>query len=253
MYSTFNVAYLGFVGGNKEVGYYTTATKLYGILLAFFSAFTGVMLPRMSALVAENNFPEINRLIGKSFDILYTFCFPMIIFFMFFAPEIVRIIAGPGYEGSILPMRIVLPLMLIIGTEEILIIQLLMPLNKDKAIFINSVIGAFVGVALAIVLVRNLHSVGSAIVWVCSELSILISASFFVKKYIGIRIPYKMVFFKFLYAIPYILICYGVISLLNDMIVKLAVAGVASLIYFIIEDMYISKNNTLKSLLPKWR
>jgi len=33
----------------------------------------------------------------------------------------------------------------------------------------------------------------------------------------------------------------------------LAVAGVASLIYFIIEDMYISKNNTLKSLLPKWR
>ncbi|MBV5282644.1 MAG: flippase [Paludibacter sp.] len=253
MYSTFNVAYLGFVGGNEEVGYYTTATKLYGILLAFFSAFTGVMLPRMSALVAENNFTEINRLIGKSFDILYTFCFPMIIFFMFFAPEIVGIIAGPGYEGSILPMRIVLPLMLIIGTEEILIIQLLMPLNKDKSIFINSVIGAFVGVALAIVLVKNLHSVGSAIVWVCSELSILISASFFVKKYIGIRIPYRMVFFKFLYAIPYILICYGVISLFDDSIVKLAVAGVASLLYFIIEDMYISKNNTIKGLLPKWK
>lgn len=253
MYSTFNVAYLGFVGGNKEVGYYTTATKLYGILLAFFSAFTGVMLPRISALVAENNFPEINRLIGKSFDILYTFCFPMIIFFMFFAPEIVRIIAGPGYEGAILPMRIVLPLMLIIGTEEILIIQLLMPLNKDKSIFINSVIGAFVGVALAVVLVKNLHSVGSAIVWVCSELSILISASFFVKKYTGISIPYKMVFFKFLYAIPYVLICYGVISVFDDMIVKLAIAGVASLLYFIIEDMYISKNNTIKGLLPKWK
>jgi len=253
MYSTFNVAYLGFVGGNKEVGYYTTATKLYGILLAFFSAFTGVMLPRMSALVAENDFPEINRLIGKSFDILYTFCFPTIIFFMFFTPEIVGIIAGAGYEGSILPMRIVLPLMLVIGTEEILIIQLLMPLNKDKAIFINSLVGAIVGVILAIVLVRNFQSVGSSIVWVFSELSILITASYFVKKYIGIRIPYKMVFSKFLYAIPYILICYGVISWLNDSIIKLAVAGVVSLVYFIIEDMYISKNNIIKGLLPKWR
>ncbi len=251
MYATFNVAYLGFVGGNKEVGYYTTATKLYGILLAFFSAFTGVMLPRMSALVAENNFPEINRLIAKSFDILYTFCFPVIIFFMFFAPEVVRIIAGVGYEGSILPMRIVLPLMLIIGTEEILIIQLLMPLNKDKAIFINSVIGAIVGVALAIILVKNLHSVGSSIVWVCSEFSILISAGYFVKKYIGIHIPYKMLLFKFLYAIPYILICYVVIVLFSNSIIMLSVAGIASSIYFIVEDMYISKNNIIRGFLQR--
>lgn len=251
MYATFNVAYLGFVGGNKEVGYYTTATKLYGILLAFFSAFTGVMLPRMSALVAENNFPEINRLIAKSFDILYTFCFPVIIFFMFFAPEVVRIIAGAGYEGSILPMRIVLPLMLIIGTEEILIIQLLMPLNKDKAIFINSVIGAIVGVALAIILVKNLHSVGSSIVWVCSEFSILISAGYFVKKYIGIHIPYKMLLFKFIYAIPYILICYAVIVLFSNSFIMLAVAGIASSIYFIVEDMYISKNNIIRGFLQR--
>jgi len=251
MYSTFNVAYLGFVGGNKEVGYYTTATKLYGIMLAFFSAFTGVMLPRISALVAENNYKEVNRLIERSFDILYTFCFPVIIFFMFFAPEVIGIIAGAGYEGSILPMRIVMPLMIIIGTEEILIIQLLMPLNKDKAIFINSVIGAIIGVALAVVLVKNLHSVGSSIVWVCSELSILISASYFVKKYIGIRIPYKMVILKFLYAIPYILICYCVIAVFNDSIIKLAIAGVACLIYFIIEDIYISKNNIIKGVLLK--
>lgn len=249
MYSTFNVAYLGFVGGNKEVGYYTTATKLYGILLALFSAFTGVMLPRMSALVAENNYPEINRLISKSFDILYTFCFPTIIFFMFFTPEIVRIIAGAGYEGSILPMRIVLPLMLIIGTEEILIIQLLMPLNKDKAIFINSLVGAIVGVILAIVLVRNFQSVGSSIVWVFSELSILITASYFVKKYIGIHIPYKMVFSKFIYAIPYILICYAVVLVINDSIPKLALAGLASLLYFVIDDLFLSKNNFIKGTL----
>lgn len=251
MYATFNVVYLGFMGGNVEVGYYTTATKLYGILLAFFSAFTGVMLPRMSSLVAEENYEEINRLIEKSFSILYTFCFPMIIFFMFFAPEIISIIAGKGYEGSILPMRIVLPLMLIIGTEEILIIQLLMPLNKDKAIFINSVIGASVGVALAIILVKNLHSVGSSIVWVCSEFSILISAGYFVKKYTGIHIPYKMLLFKFIYAIPYILICYVVIVLFSNSIIMLSVAGIASSIYFIVEDMYISKNNIIRGFLQR--
>lgn len=249
MYSTFNVAYLGFVGGNKEVGFYTTATKLYGILLAFFSAFTGVMLPRISALVAENDFKEVNRLIGRSFDILYTFCFPIIIFFVVFAPQVISIIAGKGYEGSILPMRIVMPLMLIIGTEEILIIQLLMPLNKDKAIFINSVIGAVVGICFAIILVKNYHSVGSSIVWVLSELSILISASYFVNKYIGIKIPYGMVLLKFLYSIPYILICYVMLKLFNSSFVILAIGGIVFLIYFILDDIYFSKNNFIRGTL----
>ncbi|MDD4972357.1 MAG: flippase [Paludibacter sp.] len=249
MYSTFNVAYLGFVGGTKEVGFYTTATKLYGILLAFFSAFTGVMLPRISALVAENDFEEVNRLIGRSFDILYTFCFPIIIFFVAFAPQVISIIAGKGYEGSILPMRIVMPLMVIIGTEEILIIQLLMPMNKDKAIFINSVIGAIVGICFALILVRNYHSVGSSIVWVFSELSILISASYFVKKYIGITIPYKMVLLKFLYSIPYILICYVVLVVFNSSFVILAIGGIASFFYFILDDIYFSRNNFIKGTL----
>jgi len=247
MYSTFNVAYLGFVGGNKEVGFYSTATKLYAILLAFFSAFTGVMLPRISALVAENNFSEINRLITRSFDILYTFCFPIIIFFVFFAPQIIQIIAGAGYEGSILPMRIVMPLMIIIGTEEILIIQLLMPLNKDKAIFINSVIGAVVGITLAVILVKNLLSVGSAIVWVCSEFSILVSASFFVKKFTGIKIPYRMVTLKFLYAVPYIFICLGSLYVSENANIKLLVGSVGSLLYFILDDIYFSKNNFIKA------
>ena len=249
MYSTFNVAYLGFVGGNKEVGFYTTATKLYGILLAFFTAFTSVMLPRISALVADNDFKEVNRLIERSFDVLYTFCFPIIIFILFFAPQVIHLIAGAGYEGSILPMRIVMPLMLIIGTEEILIIQLLMPLNKDKAIFINSLIGSIVGVCLAIVLVKNFHSVGSSIVWVCSELSILISASYFVKKYVGIAVPYKMVLFKFLYSIPYILICFLVLIFIKNTIFTLLVGGLASLIYFVFDDIYLSRNNFIKGTL----
>jgi O-antigen/teichoic acid export membrane protein len=122
-------------------------------------------------------------------------------------------------------------------------------LNKDKAIFINSVIGAIIGVTLAIVLVKNLHSVGSSIVWVCSELSILISASYFVKKYIGINIPYKMVFLKFLYAIPYILICYGVLAVFSDSLIMLITAGIGSLLFFIIDDFYISRNNFIKGTL----
>lgn len=130
MYTSFNVTFLGFVTNVTEVGYYTTATKLHGIILAFFTAFTGVMLPRMSALVAENRMDEVKRLINKSFDLLFMISIPLIVFSIYFAPEIIYLISGNGYEGAITPMRMVMPLVLIIGMEQILIVQLLMPLKK---------------------------------------------------------------------------------------------------------------------------
>ena len=46
-----------------------------------------------------------------------------------------------------------MPLILIIGYEQIIVIQILMPLKRDKAIFINSIIGASVGILLNILLV----------------------------------------------------------------------------------------------------
>lgn len=122
MYSSFNVAYLGFVSGEVEVGYFTTATKLFSILLALYTAFTGVLMPRMSNLIREGCWDEFKILLRKSIDILLFFSIPLIIFSIVFAPEIINMISGKGYEGAIVPMRLSMPLILIIGLEQILII-----------------------------------------------------------------------------------------------------------------------------------
>lgn len=75
MYSSFNVAYLGFVSGEVEVGYFTTATKLFSILLALYTAFTGVLMPRMSNLIREGCWDEFKILLRKSIDILLFLAF----------------------------------------------------------------------------------------------------------------------------------------------------------------------------------
>jgi len=210
MYTSFNVAFLGFVGGNTEVGYYTTATKLYAIILSLFTAFTGVMLPRMSVLMSEGNIHEVKCLISKSFDILLFLSFPVIAWSVVYAPEIIRLIAGVGYEGAILPMRIVMPLILIIGTEQILVIQILYPLRADKSILINSIIGASVGIIANLLFVHYYLSIGSSVVWILSECAVLISSAYFVWKLTGIKLPVKSFIINFAYSIFFFIICLGI-------------------------------------------
>jgi len=209
LYTTFNVVYLGFVAGEKEVGYYTTATKLYTILLAVFTAFTGVMLPRMTSLVAEGRMEEFRDKIIKSFKFLFNFSFPIVVFAEIFAPQIVLLIAGPGYSGAVMPMRVVMPLLIVIGMEQILILQVLLPLGKDKFVLWNSIIGAFFGLALNILIVREMKSVGSAIVWICCELLVLIGAQVITSKFVKINFPFRLLFKQIFYIIPIVVLVIG--------------------------------------------
>lgn len=252
MYTSFNVAYLGFVAGETEVGYYTTATKFYSIFLALFSAFTGVLLPRMSSLIAENKVDEFKLLLNKSVDILITFSIPVILFTMIMAPELIELIAGKGYEGAIIPFRIIMPLMLIIGYEQILIIQALMPLKEDKIILKNSILGASIGLTLNIVLVNQYQSIGSSIVWVVSELIVLISTLYAVNKCLSLKFPIKSLGKQISAYLPIIiLLCWISICSEMSMLLKLLIGSILMIKYMFIILLFVEKNTVIVNMFSR--
>ena len=179
LYTTFNTVYLGFSCGDVQVGYYATGHKIFKIILSVFTAVTGVMMPRLSSLLSENRYAEFRRLLKKSLRLLLIFFTPVSVGIMIFAPEIIQIIAGPQYEGAIAPLRIMAPLILLIGIEQIIIIQGLTPMKQDKAILLSSIAGAVTGISLNILLVSKYGATGSAIAWFASECVVATFSSIF--------------------------------------------------------------------------
>lgn len=251
MYTTFNVAYLGFVSSSTEVGYYTTATKLYSILMAIFTAFTGVMLPRMSFYVSNGQMDKFKTLLKKSQNALISFSFPIIIYSTVWSPDIINVLSGEGYEGAITPMRIVMPLMFIIGYEQILVIQTLMPLKQDRAILINSVFGAVTGVVLNIVLVKAFLSIGSAMVWICSETVILVASLYRVKKSIGWEFPFKEITKHIIGYLPLLAIAYFVFTFMDTSSLFRLIIGAILLFGYTVIYQYQIKNELFMGLVAK--
>lgn len=251
MYTSFNVAFLGFVTNTTQVGYYTTATKIYSILIALFTAFTNVMLPRMSSLLSEGKNDEFIRMIKKSVDALFAFSLPVIIMTTVFAPQIIRIISGSGYEGAIVPMRIVMPLMLIIGYAQILVIQILMPLQKDRAVFANSVLGAICGIILNLLLVPHWGAIGSAIVWIISEIIVTMSALYSVHKYLGYYFPIKKFIFDVIYHLPLLAIVILLSQISMTIMLTTVIAIIIFVFYVFVLQYYILKNEIIVSLIDR--
>lgn len=255
MYGSFNIIYLGASCGDVEVGYYSTAIKLYTVIMSVFTSFTTVMMPRMSSLIADGKEKEFESMTGKSIDFLLLFCIPLIVLIEIYAPLIIEIIAGTGYEGAILPMRILMPLMLLIGYEQIIIVQMLIPLGKDSAILFNSGVGAVVALLLNLLLVPILASVGSSIVWFSCELAVAISAQYFVNKYVGYRFPFRKVGKSIMVYIPAFFIClflnYSIPSVLLSIIFSASFLG----FYAFIVEYYINRNQILNdslAIVKKW-
>ena len=221
MYTTFNVMFLGLACNDIEVGFYSTANKLFAILLGVISAFTSVILPRMASLAANNNVEKINDNISKSFSLIFSVSLPICIGGMLLSPQIFDILAGPGYEGAILPMQII---------------------KKDKAVLLASVIGAATAVLFNIIFVDKLGAIGSALVLLCSEIcSDIFAFGYAIKKKI-LTLPWRFIVKRIISSIPYIAICYTVGKCLNlNNITTLLIALLICGFYFVVENLFVLK------------
>lgn len=240
MYITFNVMYLGLASDNTQVGYYTTAYKIYMVILGLFASFTNVMMPRMSALLARGEQDQFAHLIDKSYRVMSTFCIPLIACAMILTPAIIHLLSGPGYEGAITPMRIIMPAALFVGIAQVLAIQVLAPMKKDKILFYASIIGATVSIIINIIVVPHLQSIGSAIVLLSSEIAVTTVYIVYVHHRRIVKLSVKSIVHSTLYAMPPAIVCLLCCRLIDNPILQLTVALPVSVIVWISSRYIIS-------------
>lgn len=253
MYTTFNVSYLGFVATNTAVGYYSTALKIYVIVLGVFTALNTVMIPRMNILFTNEENEKLKELVYKSFKFVFILGFPIIFYVIMLSPELIGLFAGAGYEGAVLPLQIIIPLILIVGIAQVLANQVLVTYKKEKQMVYVAVCGAIVGITLNIILVPRFSEIGTAFVLVFSEVVVTLLLTFFVYRGTSLRIPFRDLFKNLLVSLPYILICFFAKKQFDNSLIILTVAALISLIYFYISHYYILKDNDTKDFLLKYK
>ncbi|MDE5644057.1 MAG: oligosaccharide flippase family protein [Muribaculaceae bacterium] len=181
-YTTLNVVILGFVSTDTEVGYYSTAVKLFSIFLALITALGMAVMPRTSVLAAQGRSDTIRRDSVRYVRVLICAAVPVSVLGVVFAPEAIMLLCGPGYEGAVLPVRIIFPFISVFAIEQLLVMQILTPLGRDRAVNRNSLVAAAAGVALNALLVPRFGAVGSAVVWVTCETIVMLLSVLSVRK-----------------------------------------------------------------------
>lgn len=244
MYTIFNTIFLRAVTDDTEVGYFTAATKLYSIFMAVFAAFTTTMIPRVSAMLAAKEFKSLQRIADDTFVMLFTLTLPVIFFSIFFAPQIMDLIAGQGFEGTILPFRIVIVLLVIIGMEQIVIQQFLMASPSNRPVLVVATVGAVVGVSLNFMLTSRLGAVGSAVSWALSEVAVLCIGVMFMKRNTSIYVAWDKLLSVLLWAIPYLLLD-ALLFMMLPATYAIYAAAILNIVLFVLINFKLNKNKLI--------
>ena len=157
------------VEDKKEVGFYEQAQKTIRILNTVVASLGIVMVPRMATIFENEGKEKVQETLKKSFGFVFFIGVPLTFGIISILPGFVPMFYGPGYD-KVKDLIIVLsPVILLMGIENVVGTQYLIPTKQQKKYTISVAVGLVLNFILNYVFILKWQAIGAAIATVISQ------------------------------------------------------------------------------------
>lgn len=233
IYVYLNTAMLGFMSDTISVGFYTAASKLSHVLLILVSALGTVMLARLSNLVESDQKERFVNLSHKALTFVLAITIPLSVGMFLTAPYLIELFCGVEFVQATQALKILSPLVFVIGLSNALGIQILYPQGQENKVILCTAIGAISNFFLNLWLIPKYDYNGAAIATLVAEILVTASMMILGRKYIlfnwGSRTVLNYVFAVLLMSIGVIMSLTLELSAIANIVWAVIVGGI---IYF---------------------
>ena len=183
VYTLLDRTMIGTIIANKsEVGYYEQSQKIIKMLLTVVTSLGTVMLPRIANTFASGKKEKVTEYMKRSFHLVFLLAFPIIFGIIAVSDKFVPIFFGQGYEKVAILMKIISPIILLIGLSNVTGTQYLLPTKRQKEYTISVVGGAIINFVMNSILIGKYGAIGASIGTVIAELTVTLIQIYFVRK-----------------------------------------------------------------------
>lgn len=188
IYTVLDTLMLGFIKEYTEVGYYSNAMNLSKMLLIVVTSLSVVSVPRFSSYISKNMYSEANQLANRSFSFVGLLAFPLSFGLICIAPVFVPWFFGSQFMGAIVPLEILSVLNIAIGFSNILGVQILVGMGKDKQFLRCILFGTISNFLLNCVLIPLFGAIGASVASVVAEFLVTITMFYYIYKETPVRL-----------------------------------------------------------------
>jgi len=170
VYHVMDKTMLGILSSYEQVGFYYNADKIINIPIGVIGGVGTVMLPRMSALFADNRTEDIKKYFLTSIEGIIISAAAMAFGIAAISKEFTPVFFGEGFEPCVELIMVLSPVLIIKGLSQTVRMQLLIP-SKNEKVFVQSVFfGALANLIANMVLIPLHGALGAVIGTLLAEL-----------------------------------------------------------------------------------
>lgn len=185
VYTSFDKTMIGLItGSDTENGNYEYAEKLVKMVMTVVTSLGTVMVPRNSQNFARGNIKAVEHNIYQSCKFVLLIGIPMVLGLIAIADNMIPWYLGDGYDKAASLVKILSPLIVIIGFSNVFGLQFLVPCHMDKKYTISIIAGAATNFCLNSVLICFWGSYGAAIATIVAETVVSVVMLCYIRKYI---------------------------------------------------------------------
>ncbi len=174
VYVNLDTIMLGIIKSDIDVGYYNAAVKIRAVLLGIVTALGSVLLPRVSFYIKKNMQDQFVRVVRKAIEFVVISALPLTIYFIIFAEEGIYFLSGQAYSGAIIPMRLIMPTVFIVGISNITGLEILIPRGQEVIVLYSEIAGAVIDLVINSVLIPSFGCSGAAVGTLIAEFIVLL-------------------------------------------------------------------------------
>ena len=187
IYTSLDSALLGLLQNDAAVGAYDAAVKIRTILVFAVTSLGTVLLPRFSYYVGEKKETELHKGLRLSSDFMLLTALPLTVFFLVLGDRCLEILYGSVSGETLWSLRLLTPTLLLIGCSNLLGIQILTPLGKERTVMVSTVIGALVDLIADLLLIPRYGAPGAALGTLIAE-TVVLAVQFAVCRKLKLRV-----------------------------------------------------------------
>jgi O-antigen/teichoic acid export membrane protein len=183
---------LGFIKGDVAVGIYSTALRIARIPFAIIGAIAGVMIPQVSYAYSNQNFDEIKAIIHKSFSFICVVGMPIAVGMYLMSDSLIMWFAGSSFMEAALVIKILSPLIIIVGFTNLFAIQLLNPIGKERRLLRIVLVAMVFSVVSNFFLITAFSFIGAAVTTIVTEIIVTVLSYLAVRKYLPVSFDFRI-------------------------------------------------------------
>ena len=170
------------ISDKSEVGYYEQAQKIVKTALTIITSLGTVMMPRIANTYSNGEKDKVKEYMNKSFNLVFLIAFPLIFGLISVSDAFVPVFFGNGYEKTAEIIKIISPIILLIGLSNVTGTQYLLPTKRQNQYTISVVCGSIVNFIMNLILIRKLGAIGASIGTVIAEFTVTSIQIYFTRK-----------------------------------------------------------------------